>query len=243
VTDPWTVLGLAPGASIVEARAARRRLAKQLHPDMHVAVSPAERVELARRMVLVNLALAEVEAAASEAAGVSRPGSTTHRPDVPRPGRTSRRAGAAAPPPSRSTRSGAPTPTPSRPGPPDPSPPAPRRRSGHLDDETDHPYAPAAPLDTDSFSVAALPAEAFEALFLVAYGIGDILVAEEPYTMELYLSEPASCFCQLSLVPEAGGSIVTIDLTPAEATDPPPAESVRDLLVSELNDLAGTATA
>src|SRR5438132_8521831 len=78
VADPWAILGLRPGASLVEARAARRRLAKQLHPDLHGGVTPAERIELARRMVLVNQALAEVEAAAGRAAATAPPNSTSH---------------------------------------------------------------------------------------------------------------------------------------------------------------------
>jgi hypothetical protein len=86
----------------------------------------------------------------------------------------------------------------------------------------------------DSFSVDALPVEAFEALFLVAYGLGEILVADEPYTLEFYLPDPLACFCALSLVPEAGGSIVTIDLGGAEGAEVPAVSEVRDLLVAEL---------
>ena len=70
------------------------------------------------------------------------------------------------------------------------------------------------PGDPDSFSVEMLPVEAFEALFVAAYGLGDILVADEPYLLELYLGEPA-CFCRLTLVPEAGGSLVTVEVGPA----------------------------
>src|ERR1700736_1427836 len=97
--DPWAVLGLAPGASVAEARAARRRLAKRFHPDVGTSN--------AGDMVLVNQAVAEVEA-----------------------------------------RHGSPT------------------------------------TNDDTFSIAALPVEAFEALFLVAYGLGEILVADEPYALE-----------------------------------------------------------
>jgi hypothetical protein len=94
-------------------------------------------------------------------------------------------------------------------------------------------------LDDESFTVAALPVEAFEALFLVAYGLGDILVADEPYVLEVYLPEPAPCFCRLELVPEAGGSIVTLDITAAEGAAPPPVAAVRDTFIAELNRLAG----
>jgi hypothetical protein len=149
--DPWAVLGLAPGASVAEARAARRRLAKQLHPD---------RSGDGAAMVLVNRAVAEVEAGAE-------------------------------------------------------------------------------PVEEDSFSIPLLPAEAFEALFVVGYALGEVLVADEPYRLELYLDEPLACFCALSLVPEAGGSIVTIDLTGADGRHPPSVGAVRDALLAELSAVAG----
>jgi hypothetical protein len=182
--DPWAVLGLGPGASLQDARSARRRLAKRLHPDLHEAADPAEAAARARHMALVNQAMAEVE----RLAATTDPATT------------------------------------------DPAAPTQRR----------HPprHPPAGAVDGDSFSVGALPVEAFEALFLVAYGLGEILVAEEPYTLELYLLEPAPCFCQLILVPEAGSSLVTVDVTPAEGSPAPPVDAVRDLLVAELNGLA-----
>jgi hypothetical protein len=62
VPDPWEVLGLTPGAPLAEARAARRRLAKQLHPDAHAGRDPQERAALERRMVSVNQALAAIVA-------------------------------------------------------------------------------------------------------------------------------------------------------------------------------------
>lgn len=94
------------------------------------------------------------------------------------------------------------------------------------------------PDDPSSFSVDCLPVEAFEALFLAAYGLGDILVAEEPYLLELFLVEPAPCFCRLTLVPEAGGSLVTADVSEACEMGPPPlAAEVVDVLVAELNSL------
>ena len=158
VNDPWAVLGLVPGSSVEEARAARRRLAKQLHPDLHGGRRDAE-------MSLVNQALAEIEAA----------------------------------------------------GPPPPV---------------------AVDAAVDSFSIACLPVEAFEALFLAAYGLGDILVADEPYLLELYLREPVACFCRLSLVPEAGGSIVTVDISPAaDGLKVPEAGVVIAVLIAELKAL------
>lgn len=171
VNDPWAVLDLSPGASAAEARAARRRLAKQLHPDVLGGRSSDEAAELADRMARVNQAVAEIE-----------------------------------------------------------------RREPAARDRQERPIM--AQQADDSFSVDCLPVDAFEALFLAAYGLGDILVADEPYLLELYLLEPAPCFCRLTLVPEAGGSIVTVDLSPAadRLHAPAPAEVI-EVLVAELNAL------
>ncbi|MDQ1419081.1 MAG: hypothetical protein QOJ52_1043 [Acidimicrobiaceae bacterium] len=176
--DPWQILGLPAGSSLAEARAARRRLAKRLHPDVHTGRPPAEQAELSARMTAVNRALTDIEARwAAEA---------TVKPVSPAPG-------------------------------------------------------PEEPGDPDTFSVELLPVEAFEALFLAAYGLGDILVTDEPYLLELYLTEPAPCFCRLTLVPEAGGSIVTVDVGPAaESGEAPTASAVVEVLVAELNALATT---
>ena len=151
--------------------------------------------------------------------------------------------GAAGPDPSSgpgaraAATTGRPAPATGRPAAPSPSP----SPDGPDAPAGDHLHPAVAPLDADSIAVEALPAEAFEALFLVAYGLGEILVADEPYQMELYLAEPAPCFCRLTLVPVAGGSIVTLEVDPAEDGEPPPVEAVRDLLLAELDDLAGTA--
>jgi hypothetical protein len=85
--------------------------------------------------------------------------------------------------------------------------------------------------------VDCLPAEAFEALFLAAYGLGDILVADEPYLLELYLNDPP-CFCRLTLMPEAGASLVTLEVTAAaDSRRVPEPSEVIEVLVSELNSL------
>ena len=90
----------------------------------------------------------------------------------------------------------------------------------------------------DTFSVDRLPAEAFEALFLAAYALGDILVADEPYLLELFLLEPSPCFCRVTLVPEAGGSIVTVEVSPArDGGTVPETAAVVDVLIAELNAL------
>jgi hypothetical protein len=171
--DPWATLGLAPGASVAEARAARRRLAKQFHPDVGAPSSGAAMAEINRAVAAVEAA----QAAACEAV------------------------------------------------------------EGGADSSAAGPGPEVEALEDDSFGVAALPVDAFEALFLAAYGLGEILVADEPYALELYLPEPVACFCALSLAPDAGGSIVSIDLVAAEGSAPPPVAAVRDLLIAELSTI------
>jgi DnaJ like chaperone protein len=58
--DPWAVLGLAPGASQEEIRAAWRRLVRAHHPDRHIAEgTPPEFIKVAEaRMASINTAYA-----------------------------------------------------------------------------------------------------------------------------------------------------------------------------------------
>ena len=67
VEDPREVLGVGPDAGPAEARRARRRLAKTLHPDLHDA---STRAEAERQMAVVNRAYDALlaEAAAAPAA-------------------------------------------------------------------------------------------------------------------------------------------------------------------------------
>lgn len=58
--DPRAVLGVGPDATGAQLRRARRRLAKQLHPDLH---DDRTRAEAERRMAQVNRAFDELNAA------------------------------------------------------------------------------------------------------------------------------------------------------------------------------------
>ncbi|MDP4032222.1 MAG: molecular chaperone DjiA [Pseudorhodobacter sp.] len=62
--DPFDVLGLAPGASLAEARAAWKQAVRDSHPDRMIARGvPPEAVRLAeRRLIAVNAAWAEISA-------------------------------------------------------------------------------------------------------------------------------------------------------------------------------------
>jgi hypothetical protein len=92
--------------------------------------------------------------------------------------------------------------------------------------------------DHPSFTIDALPAEAFEALIIVASWIGKILVDEPPYQLDVHLYEPAECWCRLDLVPDAGASTVSITIASADDGPVPDVESVRDVWVDQLNRLA-----
>ena len=93
--------------------------------------------------------------------------------------------------------------------------------------------------DTDvaSFVIEALPVVAFEALVVVTSWIGEVVVDEPPYQLEVLVLDPLRCWCRLDLVPDAG--VKTISLTIAALPDEllPDIDDVRDLWVGALNRL------
>ncbi|MCB0955775.1 MAG: J domain-containing protein [Ilumatobacteraceae bacterium] len=90
--------------------------------------------------------------------------------------------------------------------------------------------------DDASFTIDALPVEAYEALLVVTSWIGEALVDDPPYALEVFLEEPEPCWCRLDLVPDAGGS--TVSLTVAGVEGPAPdVDAVRDVWVANLNRL------
>lgn len=91
--------------------------------------------------------------------------------------------------------------------------------------------------DTPSFTMDALPAEAFEALLVVTSWIGEVLVDDPPYVLEAFLSEPSPCWCRLELLPDAGASTVNLVVAPVEGQAAPEADDVRDVWVANLNRL------
>src|SRR4051812_43689809 len=113
MADPWAVLGLVPGSSWDEVRAAHRRLAQALHPD--VTGSDSDH----RRMAAVNEAFAALTAEFDRTGGISRAIADS------------------------------------------------RAASSARDD------------DAVGFSIDLLPAEAFEALLIVASFLGDPWVIDE----------------------------------------------------------------
>ena len=117
-----------------------------------------------------------------------------------------------------------------------------RRRTVSWRDRVQH--------DAPSFVIEALPAEAFEALLVVTSWIGEVLVDEPPYLLDVHMAPPYNCWCRLELVPDAGSSTVSLTVasvdgaTGADGGDggdvgPPDVELIRDVWVRELNRLGG----
>lgn len=92
--------------------------------------------------------------------------------------------------------------------------------------------------DVASFVVEALPVEAFEALLVVTSWIGEVVVDDPPYQLDVILLEPLRCWCRLDLVPDAGASTVSVTIATVPDGDVlPDIDDVRDLWVAALNDL------
>ena len=106
-----------------------------------------------------------------------------------------------------------------------PAPPAPPRRYQGVQH------------DAPSFTIDHLPVEAFEALLVVTSWMGEVLVDDPPYVLEVLLTDPGPCWCRLDLVPDAGASTVTLTVASIDGTPAPDVELVRDTWVANLNRL------
>ena len=144
MSEPHQVLGVEPDATWDEVSAARRRLAKALHPDVHHG---PDRSESEQRLAAVNQAFDQLRVA----------------------------------------RNGAPAPA-------------------------EHSVEPDSGEAGLQFSIDALPVVAFEAVLLAAVELGDVIHVDEPYLLGVLVDHPGPCQCLIDLVPEAGGTIATIDL-------------------------------
>lgn len=169
------MLGVSPAVGETELRAARRRLAKDLHPDR--AGGDAD------RMREINVAF---EAALAVVLAVPPTTPVERQPE------------------------------------PDPAP----RRSG-----------PHHAHDVASFTIEALPAEAFEALLVAATWLGETIDDDPPYRVDVDLAEPFDCWCRLDLVPDAGASTVSLALASRDGRPVPDLDRVRDTWVMALNTL------
>jgi hypothetical protein len=92
--------------------------------------------------------------------------------------------------------------------------------------------------DIPSFTIGALPVEAYEALLVVTSWVGEVVLDEPPYLLEVRLHDPLPCWCRLDLVPDAGASTVTLTIAAlSESGETPIIEEVRDMWVAQLNSL------
>lgn len=175
--DPFEVLGLDRlHADADQIRAARRRLAKDLHPDVGGDSARMAAINRAAEQALVALHV---------------------------------------PPSWRATSSPSATPAPVSPH-----------------------WSRRVAQDVPSFTIEALPAEAFEALLVVAAWIGTTLVDDPPYLLEAHLDEPAPCWCRLEIAPDAGASTVSLMIAgPDGAPAAPTTDDVRDTWIANLNRL------
>jgi hypothetical protein len=97
--------------------------------------------------------------------------------------------------------------------------------------------APSGPVRRDhpSFTIEALPAEAFEGLLVVGSWLGDLIDDDPPYLLEVALTEPIGAWCRLDVTPDAGASTVSISV--GGDPRPPSVDAVRDAFVDGLNRL------
>jgi hypothetical protein len=180
--DPFTVLGLPHDADASAVRRARRRLARDLHPDRGGDEAQMQALNAAfdRAMALLGAAVPPASAGAA----------TVTAPQAPAP---------SGPPPTG---------------------------GGRRWVERDEP----------SFVIEALPVESFEALLVVSTWMGDVLIDEPPYLLEVHVREPAECWCRLELLPDAGATTVMLTVAGIEGVTPS-IEVVRDAWIANLNQL------
>ena len=128
--------------------------------------------------------------------------------------------------------------TPARWAPPSASEPrAPRRPRPHTPGRPPAQGWPGARVDHPSFVIEALPAEAFEWLLVAAAELGDVIDDDPPYRLELALRGDLRGWCELTLVPDAGASTVSLAVAGEPGYPPPGIERVRDTWVAALNSL------
>ena len=92
-------------------------------------------------------------------------------------------------------------------------------------------------VDELSFSIEQLPVDAFQSVLIVASFLGDPWVIDEPYQLVARLDPPLSCRCLIDIAPEAGGSLVTLTLTPLQRFPFPDPREVRDAFIAEVEAL------
>jgi len=92
-------------------------------------------------------------------------------------------------------------------------------------------------VDHPSFVIEALPAEAFEWLLVASAELGDVIDDDPPYRLEVALRGDVRGWCELSLVPDAGASTVSVAVAGEPGYPAPDVELVRDLFITAVNSL------
>jgi hypothetical protein len=95
--------------------------------------------------------------------------------------------------------------------------------------------------DFPSFTIEALPAEAFEALLVAVAELGEVEDDDPPYELRTLLSDPLACWCQLDVVPDAAASSVSVSIAPTEGRPLPALIDVRNAWIVALNGLDWSA--
>lgn len=104
------------------------------------------------------------------------------------------------------------------------------------DEQLPRRYGPARS-DHPSFTIEALPAEAFEGLLVVAAEIGDVIDDDPPYRLEVALIDPIRGWCRIELTPDAGACTVSLSVASEPGGAPPDVDAVRDVWIEALNRL------
>lgn len=95
--------------------------------------------------------------------------------------------------------------------------------------------------DFPSFTIEALPAEAFEALIVATAELGEVEDDDPPYELRTLLADPLACWCQLDVVPDAGASTVSVSIAPLDGRALPLLVDVRNAWIVALNGLDWSA--
>ncbi len=95
--------------------------------------------------------------------------------------------------------------------------------------------------DVPSFTIEALPAEAFEALLVATGELGEVEDDDPPYVLRTLLGPPLACWCQLDVVPDAGTSTVNVSIAPVDGQPLPQLVEVRNAWIVALNGLDWSA--
>lgn len=90
--------------------------------------------------------------------------------------------------------------------------------------------------DHPSFTIEALPAEAFEGLLVAAAELGDLVDDDPPYVLEVSMATPPA-WCRLELLPDAGATTVSITTARTPGHPTPDVHDVRDVWIDALNRL------